>query len=94
MTADLVDDAKQQAAKKKELPLLPELRFESFEEGKAAQVLHIGPYADEAPTIERLHQFIADQGLERRGKHHEIYLNDPRRAYPAKLKTIIRQPVQ
>ncbi len=94
VTADLVHDARQQAAKKKALPLLPDLRFESFEEGKAAQVLHIGPYADEAPTIERLHQFIADQGLERCGKHHEIYLNDPRRTDPAKLKTIIRQPVQ
>ncbi len=57
-------------------------------------MLHIGPYVDEAPTIERLHGFIREQGLERRGKHHEIYLNDPRRADPAKLKTIIRQPVR
>ncbi|MCP5099448.1 MAG: hypothetical protein GY943_28165, partial [Chloroflexi bacterium] len=53
----------------------------------------IGPYAEEAPTIERLHQFMADNGFTHRGKHHEIYLSDPRRAAPEKLKTVIRQPV-
>ena len=55
--------------------------------------MHIGPYADEAPTIEGLHAFIADAGLLLSGLHHEIYLGDPRKADPAKLKTIIRQPV-
>ena len=76
VTGELVEEAKQQAAKKKALPLLPRLRFESFEEGKAAQVLHVGPYAEEAPTIERLHAFISDQALSLRDKHHEIYLSE------------------
>jgi len=93
ITAELVDEAKEQAGKKKELPSLSRLRFEAYAEGEAAQIMHIGPYADEGPTIERLHQFIEDQGRELRGKHHEIYLSDPRRADPSKLKTIIRQPV-
>ena len=60
---------------------------------RAAQVLHVGPYADEAPTIERLHAFIAERGLARAGRHREVYLSDPRTGDPAKLKTIIRQPV-
>lgn len=69
------------------------VRFETYEEGAAAQVMHLGPYADEAPTIAALHEFIAAEGLELSGLHHEIYLGDPRRSDPAKLKTIIRQPV-
>ncbi len=79
---------------RKKKPLAGErVRFEMFAEGDCAQVMHIGPYSEEEPTIDLLHQFIADQGLERRGLHHEIYLGDPRKADPAKLKTIIRQPV-
>ena len=68
-------------------------RLEMFAEGEAAQVMHIGPYADEAPTIGLLHQFIAEEGYALSGLHHEIYLGDPRKADPANLKTIIRQPV-
>lgn len=70
----------------------PKARVERFTEGPAAQILHIGPYADEAPTITELHRFIADNGHELAGKHHEIYLSDPRKTDPAKLRTIIRQP--
>ncbi len=70
-----------------------QVRFEVFEEGPAAQVMHVGPYADEVPTIEMLHQFIDDEGLVKTGLHHEIYLGDPRKSDPAKLRTIIRQPV-
>jgi len=77
-----------------ELPALAKLRFESYTEGKAAQILHKGPFSEEGPTIERLHQFIKDQGLKLRGKHHEIYLSDTRRAKPENWKTIIRQPVE
>ena len=80
--------------KKAKFPRFPEVRFEKFAEGKAAQVMHIGPYAEEAPTIERLHRFIAGRGYRLRGRHHEIYFGDPRRAAPEKLKTIIRQPVE
>jgi hypothetical protein len=89
----LVAEAVAAAGSKKPLPALGLLRFERFREGRAAQVLHVGPYAAEKPTIERLHDFIASEGLERRGKHHEVYLGDPRRTAPERLRTIIRQPV-
>jgi hypothetical protein len=79
---------------KAKFPRFPEVRFEKFLEGKAAQIMHIGPYAAEGPTIERLHKFVEEQGYALRGKHHEIYLGDPRRSAPEKLKTIIRHPVK
>ena len=69
------------------------LRIEAFDEGRAAQVMHIGPYDAEAPTIERLHEAIAAAGLRPRGAHHELYLGDPRRSAPARLRTLVRQPV-
>jgi hypothetical protein len=78
--------------KKKALPAVERLRYETFVEGACAQVLHVGPFSTEGPTIERLHEFI-DARTGRRGKHHEIYLSDIRRAEPAKWKTIIRQPM-
>lgn len=68
-------------------------RVEHFTEGVSAQILHIGPYADEAPTIDTLHEFIDNAGHKRAGKHHEIYVSDPRKADPAKMRTIIRQPI-
>ncbi|MGI6344278.1 MAG: GyrI-like domain-containing protein [Bacillota bacterium] len=80
-------------AKGKDLPALPQVRYERWEEGPAAQIMHLGPYDAEAETIARLHEFIQEQGLSLTGKHHEIYLSDPRRTAPEKLKTIIRQPV-
>jgi hypothetical protein len=69
------------------------LRTEWFDEGDVAQVLHIGRYAEERPTIERLHQAIRDAGFEPRGRHHEIYVGDPRRSAPERLRTVLRQPV-
>lgn len=92
VTPALFDQACEQAARKKDLPALPLVRLASFHEGRAAQVLHIGPYAAEAPTIARLHAFIEQQGGQRQGKHHEIYLSDPARSAPERLQTIIRQP--
>lgn len=92
VTAELVEQVREQVAAKKKLPALDQVRFETFEEGRAAQILYVGPYADEGPTIQRLHQFIADRGGALTGKHHEIYLNDPSRTAPEKLKTILRQP--
>ncbi|MEM7053000.1 MAG: GyrI-like domain-containing protein [Pseudomonadota bacterium] len=93
ITAEMVEEVRNVTANKKDLPALPRLRFESFDEGQAAQCLYIGPYADEAPTIQALHAFIEENGFARRGKHHEIYLSDMRRTDPARLKTILRQPL-
>lgn len=90
---DLLEKAVQKASAKKDLPAVPLLRLERFAEGLAAQVMHVGPYAAEGPTVQRLHAFIAEQGYERAGKHHEIYLGDPRRSAPEKLRTVLRQPV-
>ncbi len=81
-------------AAKKNLPGLTELRFETVKEGSSAQVMHIGSYDDEGPTIAAIHEWIADNGHRLRGHHHEIYLSDPRRVEPSKLKTILRQPFE
>ena len=70
------------------------LRIETFAEGAVAQVLHLGPYAEERPTIERLHAAIVAAGLRPRGRHHELYVGDPGRSAPAKLRTLVRQPVE
>ncbi len=80
--------------KKAKFPRFPEVRFEKFAEGRSAQIMHVGPYAAEGPTIERLHRFVEAEGYRLRGRHHEIYLGDPRRAAPEKLRTIIRHPVE
>ena len=93
VSVDILEQAKAKAAANS-LPGLERLRLERFTEGKAAQVLHVGPYSAEGPTIAALHEFIAEQGYERAGKHHEIYLSDPRRAAPEKRRTIIRQPAR
>jgi len=93
---DLFDNAVEQV-KKKNLPALPKTRFETFYEGLSAQIMHIGPYSAEGPNIEKLHNFIKENGYEFDGlvqKHHEIYLSDPRRTKPEKMKTVIRQPVK
>ncbi|PKO22193.1 MAG: hypothetical protein CVU38_10660 [Chloroflexi bacterium HGW-Chloroflexi-1] len=94
VTAELVERMRGEVARKKELPALARLRFETYHEGLAAQLMYVGAYADEGPTIARLHAFIAEQGYQPAGKHHEIYLGDPRRTPPEKLKTVIRQPVR
>jgi hypothetical protein len=74
--------------------LAPTLRVERFEEGPSAQVMHVGPYTDERPTIELLHAGIEEAGLRPRARHHEIYLSDPRRSAPERLRTILRHPVE
>lgn len=91
--AEMVEEAVAEVREKKELPALDKLRFERFHEGRAAQVMHIGPFSEEGPTIERLHDFIRERG-ELTGKHHEIYLSDVRRANPKNWKTILRQPMK
>lgn len=95
ITRDMVAAAVEQTAAKKDLPGLAQLGVGELSEGLCVQILHIGPYDDEAPTLARLHgQYMPEHGLAFNGKHHEIYLSDPRRAAPGKLKTILRQPVQ
>jgi hypothetical protein len=93
VTDEIFQEARAKAAEKISSDLAARVCFERFAEGLAAQLMHIGPYAQEGPTIERLHAFIAQQGYERAGKHHEIYLSDPRRCAPEKMRTIVRQPI-
>lgn len=93
VTAEIVDAAREKVAKKHNPPLLPQVRLGELVEGRSAQVMHHGPYADEKPTIDRLHAFIASQSLSPHLKHHEIYLKDPTRCAPEKLLTILRHPV-
>lgn len=90
----LVKSVVEKLTDKKPSPALSKVRFERFCEGLAVQIMHIGPYAEEAPTVEKLHNFAQTNGYELCGKHHEIYLGDPRRTQPHKLKTVIRQPVR
>ena len=92
VSPDLVQAAITDVKKKKNLPAIDRLRLEEFSEGHCAQVLHVGPFSEEGPTIERLHAFIDARGG-RAGKHHEIYLSDIRRTDPKKWKTVLRQPM-
>ena len=94
ITSKMYDEAVEKAAKK--LGAQPgKLRLESFAEGLAVQIMHIGPYSGEGPTIARMHEeFLPENGLVANGHHHEIYLGDPRKTAPEKLKTVLRQPVK
>ncbi len=93
VTADLVEEALA-AARKKRLPALDLIRLERYTEGRSVQTLHVGSYDDEGPTLERLHrEFLPANGFAPTGRHHEIYLSDARTTEPARLKTILRQPV-
>jgi hypothetical protein len=94
VTATLFERALAQVQHKKTSPALAKMRLEPFHEGLAAQIMHLGPFAAEGPTIARLHAFIREQGYAFDGtqqKHHEIYLSDPRRVAPEKMRTVIRQ---
>jgi len=88
-----IDAAIAEVKRKKALPAVSKLRLESFTEGACGQILHVGPFSEEGPTIQKVHDFIHSKSR-LAGKHHEIYLSDIRRADPAKWKTIIRQPMK
>jgi len=94
VTPEIFEEVKGETIKKKKLESLKKARFDVMNEGKCAQILHLGPYADEQPTIAKLHKFIFDSGYHLTGRHREIYLSDPRRCAPEKMKTIIRQPIR
>jgi len=90
---DLLAEAVAAAARKATEPL-PAVQVSRWCEGLSAQLLHVGPYAEEAPSIVALHEGIAALGYRPRGRHHEIYLGDPRRSAPEKLRTLLRHPVE
>lgn len=94
VTAEMHQDALKEVLKKKKNPLVNTVNFETINEGKVAQILHIGAYADEQPTIDALYNFISEKGMNLQGLHHEIYLSDPRKTKPSELKTIIRLGVK
>jgi hypothetical protein len=94
VSAEMFAEALAQMRKKKgDQPAFARLRLESFEEGPSIQIMHLGPYADEPATVEKMDAFARQNGYAKRGKHHEIYLGNPLRADPSKLKTILRHPV-
>lgn len=94
ITKEMVDVAIAEVKKNKNPAALAKVRFEAYSEGNAAQIMHIGPFSEESPNIERIHQFIESHGYKRVGKHHEIYLSDIRKTAPQKWKTVIRQAMQ
>ena len=94
VTAEDVKVAVEQVKKKKNPAALPKVKFESFKEGPAAQIMYVGPFSAEGPTIAKMHAHIQNTGHVLSGKHHEIYLNNPATTAPEKLKTILRQPMK
>jgi len=91
---EMVTRAVSEVERKKDLPALPVIRMEAYHEGLSVQILHVGSYEDEAPILKRMHEeFIPRSGYRPNGKHHEVYLSDPRKVPPEKLKTVLRQPV-
>ena len=94
VNANDVKEAIEQVKKKKNPAALPKVRFESFNEGPAAQIMYVGPFSAEGPTIAKIHTYIQNSGHTLSGKHHEIYLNNPATTAQEKLKTILRQPMK
>ena len=93
VTAEDVKMGAEKFRQKKPNPQIDKLELITLDEGLAAQILHIGPYSTERPSLAKLHVYIREQGLTPRGRYHEIYLDDPRRTPPDRIRTILRQPV-
>ena len=93
ITEEMVEEIRPNVREKRG-PKVDEAKLETFHEGLCAQVLHVGPYSEEGPTVQLLHDFIKGQGCRMRGYHHEIYMNDPRRSKPENLKTILRHSIE
>ncbi len=94
ITQKMYQEALQQQREKNDNPALSKARFEDFHEGLSMQIMHIGPYSEEPRTIEKMMAFADENGYALRGVHHEIYIGDPRRAKPERLKTVLRHPVE
>ncbi|HUV55240.1 MAG TPA: GyrI-like domain-containing protein [Candidatus Krumholzibacteriaceae bacterium] len=93
VTGEMVEEIRP-SVREKRGAMVDQVKLESFHEGLCGQVMHVGPYSEEGPTIQLLHDYITEQGYRMRGDHHEIYMSDPRRSKPEKLKTIIRHPIE
>ena len=93
LTTENVAAARDAVARSGHAPAIRDLRYEPLDEGLVVQTLHVGPYDDEGPVLAAMHEHVAEQGLTLTGRHHEVYLSDPRRTAPARLRTILRQPV-
>ena len=92
---EMVETARSELRKKKNPQSLDDIRLETYHEGLSVQIMHLGPYAEEGPTIARMHsEFIPQNGFIENGKHHEVYISDPRRTAPEKIKTVLRHPVR
>jgi len=92
-TSEMLIDAKEEVFKKKGLLLIKEIKFEKIDEGKCIQIMHIGPYSTEPETIQKITDFMKAKDFIENGLHHEIYISDPRKTSPNKMKTILRQPI-
>jgi hypothetical protein len=95
VTAEMLDQAKAEVVrKKKDMPALGRLCLETWAEGLCVQTMYVGPYEGERPTIEMMHTWMTANGYQARGRHHELYISDPNRTAPEKMKTILRLPVE
>ncbi len=88
------EKAKVSVIEKKGIEKIKEIIFEKITEGQCVQIMHIGPYSTENETINKIKNFMIENRLVENGFHHEIYLSDPRKTIPEKMKTILRQPVK
>jgi len=94
ITQKQVEAAVQTAMTKGKSPLAGQVKLEELAEGRCVQMLHVGPYAEEKTSVEKMHELAQGSGLHLRGPHHEIYLSDPNRVPPQRLRTILRYPVE
>lgn len=94
VTAELFRRVLPEVQKKKPLPALARVHWEVLAEGRCVQIMHVGPYSEEPATIDRLHRHAQAKNYALTGRHHEIYLSDPRKTAPDKVKTVLRQPVR
>ena len=94
VTPEIVEKARQEVIKRKKTKLVNKVRLEEMREGRCVQILHIGPYSTEPESLEKMYGLMKEKGLTFNGPHHEIYLSDPRKVAPEKMKTILRQPVK
>jgi hypothetical protein len=93
ITKQHLANAIQKLLERDKVEVVSRVTLETLDEGKCVQVLHVGPYTAEEPTLAKMRRFATDRGLSFNGRHHEIYLSDPRRVDAEKLRTILRQPV-